>query len=106
LVEQVLADQRLVARIEDLVAPADAAQVGRVGEYAVNGGVPPAGRRGRRCLGAQALRDRDRAGPLADVQLEDAPHDRRGDGVGQEQLPLAGVGVARRVGRCLDRAIR
>lgn len=95
-VEHGLADQRLVGGVEDLIAPAHATEVGGVREDAVHGGVSPAGGRSGCALGAELLGDRGCFEPVLHVEGEDAPHDRRGDGVGFEALVFGVVGVAER----------
>ena len=81
MVEGGLVDQWLVRGLEVLVAPADASEVGRVGEDAVDGWVAPAGARRRCVLGAELLGDCDCAEPVLRVELVDALDGRRGDRV-------------------------
>jgi len=91
VVEGGLVDQRLVRGLEVLIAPADASEIGRVGEDAVHGRVAPTGGRCGRVLGAELVGDRDGAEPVLAVELVDAPDDGRGDRVGRELAIVEGV---------------
>src|SRR5581483_7283767 len=89
-----LVDQRLVDPVEDLVAPADLPDVGRVVDDPVHPRMSPASGWCRCAFVPELLSDRRRAKPLARVQVEDPPHDRRLHGVGDEHALLAGERVA------------
>ncbi|HET9116177.1 MAG TPA: hypothetical protein VJR24_00960 [Gemmatimonadaceae bacterium] len=84
-----LVDERLVHAVEDLVAPADLPDIGRVVDDPVHRRMPPpCGRRGCAFV-AQLLRDRPRPEPLARVQVEDALDDWRLDRVRDEHSVFA-----------------
>lgn len=89
-----LVDDRFVLGVEGFVAPADLAGVGGVGEDEVHRRMPPAGRGCWRLFGAELFCNRDRAEPLARVELEDALHDGRLDRIGDEQALFVGEDVA------------
>ncbi|HVC87819.1 MAG TPA: hypothetical protein VNC40_10390 [Gaiellaceae bacterium] len=94
--EDILADEWFVDGVEELVAPADLAGVGRVVEDEVDGRVSPACG-GCRCLfGAELFGDLDGAEPVMGVEIEDPPDDRRLDRVGDQAAFLVGEGVAER----------
>jgi hypothetical protein len=80
--------------VEEPVAPADPARIRRVADDPVHGRMPPAGRGRGRVLVTQQAGDRDRPEPLARVEVEDPPHDRRFDRVGHECALLVGEEVA------------
>ncbi|HET8821519.1 MAG TPA: hypothetical protein VFM57_08220 [Thermoleophilaceae bacterium] len=90
-----LVDERLVHTVKDLVAPADLPDVGRVVDDPVHAGVPPASGGCRRAFGAEELRDRSRAEPLARVEIEHAADDRRLHRVGDEHALLVREDVAK-----------
>ena len=69
LLKGALVDQWLVCGEEVLVAPADAPEIGRVGQDAVDGGVSPACGGCGCALGAELVGDGDRAEPVCDVEL-------------------------------------
>jgi hypothetical protein len=91
-----LVDERLVDAVEEAVAPADPACVGGVADDPVHGRVPPAGRRRGRVLVTQLAGDRDRAQPLARVEVEDPAHDRCLYPIGYKGALLVGEEVTER----------
>ncbi|HET8606007.1 MAG TPA: hypothetical protein VFL66_03155 [Gaiellaceae bacterium] len=91
-----LVHQRLVHTVEHTVAPANLPNVGRVVDDPVHRRMPPTSRRRGSTFVAQLLRDRRRAEPLARVQVEHAPHDRRFHRVRNEHALLVRERVAER----------
>jgi hypothetical protein len=91
VVEGVLVDQRLVCGFEVLIAPANASEVGRVGEDAMYGRVAPAGAQRQCVLGAELVGDCDCAEPVLCVEPVDTPDNGRGDRVGRELAIVEGV---------------
>ncbi|MGC2373779.1 MAG: hypothetical protein WA484_07890 [Solirubrobacteraceae bacterium] len=74
-----------------MVAPADAPEIGRVGQGAVDGWVSPACGGCGCLLGAELVGDGDCAETVLDVELVDAPHGWGGDRVWCELAVVEGV---------------
>jgi hypothetical protein len=89
-----LVNERFVDAVEDAVAPADLADVGRVADDPVHAGMAPSGGGCWRSLVVQGLGDRAGAEPLACVQIEHTPHDGRLDWVGDKHALLVREEVA------------
>src|SRR5437667_721162 len=89
-----LVNERLVHAVEDVVPPADLADVSGIADDPVHRGMTPAGR-GCRCAFVSELpRNCARAESLACVEVEHATDDRCLDRVGREHALLVREGVA------------